>query len=109
MAAGQRCCAVGVIRLMLGDVFSPKEVILEAHHGIEDDGGQVEYTRLEEHRIAWGKAKGMVTAAEWKTVMKFIAACEQELMDGHEKAKGKRLEKFDEKKIGKPAIPFSPL
>ncbi|MCE9583174.1 MAG: hypothetical protein K8T20_11840 [Planctomycetes bacterium] len=109
MAAGERCCAVGVVRFMLGDVFAPKEVILEAHHGIEDGEGQVEYTRLEEHRVGWDTAKGLVSAAEWKAVLKFVAACENELVASLPSASGKRLEKFDEGKVGRPSAPFSPL
>ena len=109
MAAGQKCCAVGVIRIVLGDVFPDKGVSLEAHHGIEDDDGQVEYTRLEEHRLGWETARGLVSASDWKAVLKFVAACEKEMMEGHAAAKGKRLEKFDEGKVGKAAVPFSPL
>ncbi|MCE9581746.1 MAG: hypothetical protein K8T20_04430 [Planctomycetes bacterium] len=109
MAAGERCCALGVVRFVLGDVFGAKEVILEAHHGIEDDDGQVEYGRLEEHRLTWGKAKKLVSPAEWKAVLTLVAALEDELIAHHKPAKGKRLEKFDEGKVGKPAVPFSPL
>ena len=109
MAAGERCCAVGVIRLVLGDVFSEKTVTLEAHHGIEDGDGNVEYTRLEEHPLGWAKAKTLVPAKDFQAVMRFVAACEKELMAGCAAAKGKRLEKFDEGKVGRPAAPFSPL
>ena len=109
MAAGQRCCAVGVIRLILGDVFPEKCVNLEAHHGIEDEDGHVEYTRLEEHPLAWKKAKSLVKAQDWKAVLRFVAACEEALIDGYKPAKGKRLEKFVEEKVGKPAKPFNPL
>ncbi|MCC6312361.1 MAG: hypothetical protein IT345_15810 [Trueperaceae bacterium] len=109
MAAGDRCCAVGVVRLVLGDVFDRSEVLLEVHHGIEDAEGCVEYGRLEEHRIAWGEAKALVSAADWKAVLKFVVACEKEVMKSHAPAKGKLLVKFEEKTAGKPAAPFSPL
>lgn len=109
MAAGEKCCAVGVIRLVLGDVFDGKQVVLEAHHGIEDSEGGVEYARLEECVLAWKKARSLVTEKEWDAVLGFIAACEKELMKCHKPAKGKLLKKFDEQHAGKPPVPFSPM
>ena len=41
MAAGDRCCSVGVVRLVLGEVFDRNEVLLEVDDGIVDTGGGV--------------------------------------------------------------------
>lgn len=71
--------------------------------------GGVEYGRLEEQRIPWDEARALVSATEWKAVLKFVAACEKEMLKGHAPAKGKLLVKFDEQMVGKPAAPFSPL
>lgn len=105
MSAGQKVCALGVVRFVLGEIFEAREVLLEAHHAIEATDGTLEYTRLEEHRLPWSQAKALVTAADWAAVLRFLAACEGRLSETMKKP----VVKFDESKAGAPAAPFSPL
>lgn len=109
MAAGDRCCAVGVIRLVMGDVFPVRQIVLECHHGIEDRAGAIEFGRIEPYALDWKRARSLVTAAQWKGVLAFVGACEEELMKHHKPAKGKRLEKFEDERPKNNAPPMSGL
>ncbi len=109
MAAGDRCCALGVVRIVIGSVFPDRQIVLECHHGIEDREGHVEYGRLEEHVLDWKRAKSLVSASAWKVMLKFLAACEEEMMAKNKSSKGKLLHRFDEKKANTGNPPFSPI
>lgn len=109
MAAGERCSAVGVIRLVIAEMFPANEVLAEIHHGIEDNEGEVEYTRLDEHSLTWAQAKALVPPEDWAAVLRFVGAVEADCKKKHPEFKKRALRKFDEKRKKSKVVPFAPL
>ena|SRR5687767_880579 len=74
MAAGDHVHCVGVLRIVVGPVFS-REVVVEVHKGIEDREGDLYYQQLETHSLDWKSFKKLAGKEDFEAVLRVLNKC----------------------------------
>jgi len=74
MAAGEHTHCVGVLRIVVGQVFD-REVVVEVHKGIEDRDGDLYYQQLEMHSLDWKTFRRIAGKADFEAVLRVLNKC----------------------------------
>ncbi|MBI2922841.1 MAG: hypothetical protein HYY18_17445 [Planctomycetes bacterium] len=96
MAAGERCCALGVLRIVTSHDFG-KGVWAEMHLGVEDVEGELFYHQLHEVRFDWSQVKSKLGADDYAALLRIVATLEK-AAHADKPLKTQQLVKFDPKK-----------
>lgn len=96
MPPGERCCCLGVLRIVTSTDFG-KGAWAEMHLGIEDTEGEMLYHQLHEVRFDWDQLKSKLGAEDYAALLRIVATLEK-AAQADKALKPNRLVKFDPKK-----------
>ena len=96
MAAGERCCTLGVLRIVTSADFG-KGVWAEMHLGVEDLDGELFYHQLHEVRFDWSQVKSKLGADDYAALLRIVATIEK-ASHFDKPLKAQKLVAFDPKK-----------
>jgi hypothetical protein len=71
MAAGQHIHQVGVLRIVVGDIFQ-RQAVVEIHKGIEDAEGKLYFAQLEGHEIEWETFQGILGKTDTDALVRIL-------------------------------------
>jgi hypothetical protein len=71
MAAGQHIHQVGVLRIVVGDIFQ-RQAVVEIHKGIEDDEGNLYFAQLEGHEIEWAAFREILGKTDSEALVRIL-------------------------------------
>jgi len=71
MPPGQHVHQVGVLRIVVGDIFR-REAVVEVHKGIEDAEGKLYFAQLEAHELEWEAFRGILGKTDTEALLRIL-------------------------------------
>lgn len=104
MPPGQHVHQVGVLRIVVGDIFQ-KQAVVEVHKGIEDAEGKLYFAQLEGHEIGWEVFRGILGKTDTEALLRILKKVGEHVTEEKASLERSTLLPYDEGRTSAAALP----